>query len=191
MLDDRRPDIRHLLLQLPEHGDRAALRRPRQRAARRCDQRADRRAVTSYVQSALQDGTTYYYIVTAMNSVGESAASTEVSATPQAAVAAPAAPTGPHRDGRRRRGRHARLGARSPARRRTTSYWATATGVTRNGTRIAAASPPLRSRRLDRRDGVLLRRHGGRTRSARAGRECGGNRHAGRARRRARRSDRC
>jgi fibronectin type 3 domain-containing protein len=41
------------------------------------------------------DGTTYYYTVTAVNANGESAQSSEVSATPVAAPGAPAAPVGP------------------------------------------------------------------------------------------------
>ena len=49
---------------------------------------------TSYVQAALVNGTTYYYIVTAVNSVGEGAPSSQVSATPAAPTAVPPAPTG-------------------------------------------------------------------------------------------------
>lgn len=50
--------------------------------------------VTSpYVHSGLANGTTYYYVVTALNAAGESAASTAASATP-AANPPPAAPTG-------------------------------------------------------------------------------------------------
>jgi hypothetical protein len=47
---------------------------------------------TSYTDTTAVNGTTYYYVVTAQNSQGESANSTEASATPQA-PAAPAAPT--------------------------------------------------------------------------------------------------
>ena len=39
-------------------------------------------AVNPYVQSSLSNGTAYYYVVTAVNSVGESAASAQVTATP-------------------------------------------------------------------------------------------------------------
>jgi len=46
--------------------------------------------VTSpYTKTPLTNGTTYYYIVTAVNSYGESSASTEVSATPRTAPSAP------------------------------------------------------------------------------------------------------
>ncbi len=48
---------------------------------------------TSYTDTGLTNGTTYYYVVSAVNSCGESANSAQVSATPQAATA-PAAPTG-------------------------------------------------------------------------------------------------
>jgi len=51
-------------------------------------------ATTSYIDSGLTDGTKYYYVVSAMNSVGESANSTEVSATPAPMVGSPATPTG-------------------------------------------------------------------------------------------------
>ncbi len=47
---------------------------------------------TSYTDAAAVNGTTYYYVVTAQNSQGESANSNEASATPQPPVA-PAAPT--------------------------------------------------------------------------------------------------
>lgn len=39
-------------------------------------------AVTSYVDTSLTNGTTYYYVVSALNSAGESANSTQVSAVP-------------------------------------------------------------------------------------------------------------
>jgi fibronectin type 3 domain-containing protein len=48
-------------------------------------------ATTSYTDSAVSNSTAYYYVVSAVNSGGESANSSQVSATP---VAPPAAPTG-------------------------------------------------------------------------------------------------
>lgn len=47
---------------------------------------------TLLVHSGLTNGTTYYYVVTAVNGVGESAPSSEVSATPEAALTKPDAP---------------------------------------------------------------------------------------------------
>ena len=69
---------------------------------KRCDR--VRRAVhdggqpgaTSYTDSGLTNGTTYFYVVTAVNASGESGNSAQVSATPQGVVPAP--PTGRHRD---------------------------------------------------------------------------------------------
>src|SRR4029077_8023998 len=46
---------------------------------------------TSYTDTGLTNGTTYYYVVSAVNTAGESANSSQVSATPQVGV--PAAPT--------------------------------------------------------------------------------------------------
>lgn len=48
---------------------------------------------TNYTNTGLTNGTTYYYVVSAVNSAGESANSSQVSATP-AALSIPAAPTG-------------------------------------------------------------------------------------------------
>jgi hypothetical protein len=47
---------------------------------------------TSYTDTGLTNGTRYFYVVSALNSTGESADSSEVSSTPAASI--PAAPTG-------------------------------------------------------------------------------------------------
>lgn len=49
---------------------------------------------TSYINTGLTNGTAYFYVVVAANSVGQSAASAVATATPTATVTAPAAPTG-------------------------------------------------------------------------------------------------
>jgi fibronectin type 3 domain-containing protein len=49
--------------------------------------------VTSWTDNTAGNGTTYYYKVTAVNSVGESATSNELSATPSAPATAPSAPS--------------------------------------------------------------------------------------------------
>src|SRR5260370_38840719 len=49
---------------------------------------------TSYTDSAVTNGTTYYYTVAAVNTAGVGGQSGEASATPQAPVTAPGAPPG-------------------------------------------------------------------------------------------------
>ena len=70
-------------------------------------------ATTSYTDSSVISGTTYFYQVTAVNNVGESARSNEASATPVASATVPGAPAlsadrrqrvrGAHVDGARER----------------------------------------------------------------------------------------
>lgn len=94
-----------------------------------------------YVKTALSAGTTYYFIVTAENSVGESAASSQVSATTAAPpVPVPAAPTGVTATG----GANQVTISWSPVSGADSYniYWATATGVTTAGTKITSASRP-------------------------------------------------
>ncbi len=49
---------------------------------------------TSYTNTGLINGTTYYFVVSAVNSAGESVNAAQVSATPTTGVVIPAAPTG-------------------------------------------------------------------------------------------------
>ena len=49
---------------------------------------------TNFTNIGLSNGTTYYFVITAVNSSGESAASSQVSATPAAPAQPPAAPAG-------------------------------------------------------------------------------------------------
>lgn len=100
-------------------------------------------AVTSpYVKTGLAAGSTYYFIVSASNSVGESAASAQVTATTNAAtVAVPTAPTGVTATGGATQvsiSWTAVSGATS-----YNIYSATATGVTKtNGTKTVSAANP-------------------------------------------------
>jgi fibronectin type 3 domain-containing protein len=101
-------------------------------------------ATSPTVFNGLADGANYYYVVTAVNAVGESAASVQVAATTLAAVPAPTAPAAP-----------SGLSATGGAKQETISwtpvsgaasynlYWSTTPGVTTStGTRIAAVSSP-------------------------------------------------
>lgn len=98
--------------------------------------------VTSpYVKTALSAGTAYYFIVTAANSVGESAASAQAVATTSAAPPAiPSAPTGATATGGANQvsvAWSAVTGATS-----YNIYWSTTSGVTTAGTKITGATSP-------------------------------------------------
>ena len=99
-------------------------------------------ATSPYVQTGLSAGTTYYYLVTAVNSVGESAASsTAWASTTPAAPALPAAPSGVSATGAANQ-----VTTSWPAVSGATSYnlyWSTASGVTTgSGTKITGAASP-------------------------------------------------
>ena len=93
-------------------------------------------AATPYTLTGLSNGTTYYFVVTAINSKGESAVSTEASCTPIQPV-----PTGASAAAG-----NGQVTVAWPAVTGATSYniyWSTTTGVTTaNGTKIAGAATP-------------------------------------------------
>ncbi len=103
-------------------------------------------AVTSpAVQTGLSDATTYFYVVTAVNSAGESPASVQVAATTLAANAPPpSVPTAP--TGVSAAGGDSQVTVSWPAVTGANSYnlyWSTSSGVTTStGTRIAAVTSP-------------------------------------------------
>jgi predicted phage tail protein len=101
-------------------------------------------ATSPTVQTGLAAGTAYFYIVTAVNNVGEGAASTQVAATTLAAVPTPTAPTAPTAVAAVGGANQATItwpavsGAAS-----YNLYWSTTSGVTKtSGTKVAAVSSP-------------------------------------------------
>ncbi len=94
-----------------------------------------------YTQTGLQNGTTYYYIVTAENSYGESSASNQVSATPLLYGIPPAAPTGVSAAP----GNGQVILSWNPIQNATSYniYWSTSSNVTpANGTKISSVTNP-------------------------------------------------
>ena len=141
VLDSRRPDIRHLLLNCPNTDTELPyIDLVNELLADKISPPVDSVA-TSFMQRALQDGTTYYYVVTAVNAKGESAPSPQVSVTPEAPAGAPAAPSGlvaTAGDARVTLNWSQVSGAAS-----YNVYWSTTPGVTTGtGTRIAGVTNP-------------------------------------------------
>ncbi|HKV94827.1 MAG TPA: neuraminidase-like domain-containing protein [Candidatus Angelobacter sp.] len=141
ILNDRRPDIRHLLLNCPNTETVLPyIDLVNELLADKISPPIDG-VSTTFTQESLIDGTTYYYIVTAVNAVGESAASMEVSATPAAPVAVPTAPAGitaTPGDSNVTIGWGTVAGATS-----YNIYWANAPGVTTaTGTKIPGVTSP-------------------------------------------------
>lgn len=94
VFDSRRPDIRHLLLNCSNTDTELPyIDLVNELLADKISPPIGSLS-TSYVQKALADGTTYYYIVTAATAAGESAASAQVSGTPTAPTTAPSVPAG-------------------------------------------------------------------------------------------------
>ena len=141
VLDSRRPDIRHLLLNCPNTDTELPyINLVNELLADKISPPIDLTS-TSYVQEALINGTTYYYIVTSVNSVGQGAPSSQVSAVPAAPTTAPAAPGGVSAtpgDSQITLSWDAVAGATS-----YNIYWSTLPGLTTaNGSQITAAVNP-------------------------------------------------
>ncbi|MDD2271404.1 MAG: fibronectin type III domain-containing protein [Desulfuromonadaceae bacterium] len=101
-------------------------------------------ATTPYLQSGLAAGTSYYYIVTALNSSGESNPSAQVSASVPAASAAPAMPASPSGVIATGGTKQVTLSWNSVSTAASYNvYYATSPGVTTtNGTKIANVTSP-------------------------------------------------
>ena len=141
VLDSRRSDIRHLLLNCPNTDTELPyIDLVNELLADKISPPIDSIS-TSYVQAALTNGRAYFYIVTAVNYVGESAASSQVSATPAAPTVVPAAPTSvvaTPGDAQVSLSWDALPGATS-----YNIYWSTAPGVTTsNGNIVAGVTNP-------------------------------------------------
>ena len=119
---------------------------------------------TSFTNTGLTNGTTYFYVVTAVNASGESGNSTQVSATPQGVVPAP--PTGV---------------TATPGNAQVSLSWTASSGATSYNVKRATVSggpyttvgshgrDELHQYRAHQRHDVLLRGHRGERLRARAG----------------------
>jgi len=142
ILDARRPDIRHLLLNCPNTDTELPyIDLVNELLADKINPPVDATS-TSFIQKVLADGTTYYYIVTAVNALGESNPSAQVSASPAAPATAPAAPAGAAATAGNTQ---VTLTWNAVAEASSYNvYWSTNAGVTPgNGTQIAGAVSPL------------------------------------------------